>query len=239
MSGHSKWATIKRKKAKIDQKRGKVFTKVSKEITVAARAGGGDPEGNARLRLLIEKAKSCNMPQDNIVRAIKKGTGEIEGIMYESAVYEGYGPAGSAVMVETLSDNKNRTIADVRHMFSKMGGNIAEGGAVSWMFKHCGAVELAPNSLSADDVLEKLIDYDIEDVTLRDTQIVINCAPHDLDHIRKACEGLGLKVESAEMEWIAKDHIEISDPEQEEKVYKFLEALEELDDVQNVYTNIG
>lgn len=238
MSGHSKWATIKRKKAKLDQKRGKVFTKISKEISVAARSGG-DPEGNARLRLLIDKAKAANMPHDNIMRAIKKGTGEIEGAQYESAVYEGYGPAGSAVMVETLSDNKNRTIADVRHVFTKMGGNIAEGGAVSWMFQHVGVIELSADNLNADEVLEKLIDYAIEDVSLRETQIVITCEKTELDAIRKACEGFGWKVESAEMEWIAKDHISITDSEQEEKAYKFLEALEELDDVQNVYTNIG
>ena len=166
MSGHSKWSTIKHKKAKSDAKRGKVFTKLIREITVAAKEGGGDPVGNARLRLVIEKAKEANMPQDNIIRAIKKGTGELEGVSYEPATYEGYGPQGVAVIVETLSDNKKRTVSDVRHLFSKLGGTLGESGSVAWMFEHRGVVRVACNGLTEDDILEKMLDYAIDDVAI-------------------------------------------------------------------------
>jgi YebC/PmpR family DNA-binding regulatory protein len=239
MAGHSKWATIKRKKGKEDAKRGKVFTKLSKEITVSAREGGGDPAGNPRLRLIIEKAKEANMPQENITRAIKKGTGEIAGAAYEAATYEGYGPGGIAVMVETLSDNKNRTVADVRHIFSKMGGSLAENGAVSWMFDRKGVINLVGYGRTEDEVIEKLIEYDLHDVIHQEDTLQITCAPHDLEAIKKAARDVGFTVESAETEWVARDLIKIENAEQEEKAYKFLEALEELDDVQNVYANVG
>jgi len=239
MSGHSKWSTIKHKKAKEDAKRGKIFTKLIREITVAAREGGGDPIGNSRLRLAIEKAKAANMPQDNIKRAIKKGTGELEGATYEEAVYEGYGPFGVAVIVETLSDNKKRTVSALRHLFSKMGGNLAETGAVSWMFEKKGVIKATASGLSEDDILEKLIDYDVDDVSVSDGIVSVTCDIKQLDNVKKAIEALGMKVEAAQIEWVPKNLITPSEKGAEEKVYKFLEAIEDLDDVQNVYTNLA
>ncbi len=238
MSGHSKWSTIKHKKAKEDSKRGKVFTKLIREITVAAK-DGGDPVGNARLRLVIEKAKEANMPQDNIIRAIKKGTGELEGVCYEAAVYEGYGPQGIAVIVETLSDNKKRTVSDVRHLFSKLGGALGESGSVAWMFEHQGVVRVASNGLTEDDILEKMLDYAIDDVEVIDNIVSISCHVKDLDSVKKGAETAGLKVEDASIEWVPKNTIELENKEKEEKVYKFLDALEELDDVQSVYANVA
>jgi YebC/PmpR family DNA-binding regulatory protein len=238
MSGHSKWSTIKHKKAKEDAKRGKIFTRIIKEITVAARDGGGDPGTNARLRMAVEKAKAANMPADNITRAIKRGTGELEGVNYEEAMYEGYGPHGVAVIVETLSDNKKRTVASVRHLFSKLGGNLGESGSVAWMFMHKGVVKFSANNLSEDEILEKLLDYNVEDVVLIDNIASAVCAIGDLESVKKGVESLGAKVEAADIEWVSKDKVELGQAE-EEKVYKFLEALEELDDVQNVYANIA
>ena len=237
MSGHSKWSTIKHKKAKEDAKRGKVFTKMIREITVAAREGGGDPGSNARLRLLIDKAKQANMPQDNIVRAIKKGTGELAGETYEAITYEGYGPEGVAIMVETLTDNKKRTVAVVRHAFSKLGGNLGEAGAVAWMFEHKGVIRLAGLGVSDDDVLEKLIDYNVDDVKVFDSLISVLCPIADLETVKKGAQTAGLTVEAAEIEWVAKDPIAV-DASKEEKIYKFLDAIEDLDDVQNVFSNL-
>ena len=239
MSGHSKWSTIKHKKAKEDAKRGKVFTKLIREITVAARDGGGDLGANARLRDIVDKAKAANMPQDNVVRAIKKGTGELEGVNYEAAVYEGYGPHGIAVIVETLSDNKKRTVSDLRHLFMKMGGSLAENGAVSWMFEHKGVVRISANGLSEDDLLEKMIDYNIEDVSVIDNVASISCDIADLESVKKGAQDLGLKVEDSTLEWIAKDSVPVESQEKEEKVYKFLESIEDLDDVQNIYANVA
>lgn len=238
MSGHSKWSTIKHKKAKEDSKRGKVFTKLIREITVCAREGGGDPNGNARLRLIIEKSKAVNMPQDNIVRAIKKGTGELEGANYEAFTYEGYGPFGTAVIIETLSDNKNRTVSDLRHVFTKMGGNLAETGAVAWMFEQKGVIH-AEGSMSEDELIEKLLDYDVDDISIDESSITIICKKQDLDILKKAVEGLGLKVESAQTEWTPRNPLTLSDKDQEEKVIKLLETLDDLDDVQNVFTNMS
>lgn len=239
MSGHSKWSTIKHKKAKEDAKRGKVFTKLIKEITVAARDGGGDPTSNARLRMIIDKAKAANMPQENIIRAIKKGTGEIEGVQYESITYEGYGPHGVAVIVETLTDNKKRTVAAVRHIFSKLGGNLGETGSVAWMFEHKGVIRLAAEGLSEDEILEKLLNYNVEDVIVIENVASVICAIEDLEEVKKGCVAEGLTVEAAEIEWVPKNKIAIDDKAQEEKVYKFLESLEEIDDVQNVYANVA
>jgi len=233
MSGHSKWSTIKHKKAKEDSKRGKVFTKLIREITVAAREGGGDPAGNAKLRLIIEKSKAVNMPQDNMMRAIKKGTGELGGAHYEAFTYEGYGPSGTAVIVETLSDNKNRTVSDLRHVFTKMGGNLGESGSVAWMFAHKGVIR-ATGPLKEDDLIEKLLDYNIDDVVLEDGIFTVTCAPHDLDAVKKAIDALGMKVESNQMEWVPQNPVVLDDAEKEEKVFKLLESLDDLDDVQNV-----
>ncbi len=237
MSGHNKWSQIKHKKAKTDAKRGKAFTKLIKEITVVAREGGGDPAGNARLRQLIEKSKYINMPIDNITRAIKKGTGELPGAKYEASMYEGYGPYGIAVLVETLSDNKNRTIADMRHMFSKGGGTLGETGSVNWMFKKMGAIS-GSGPLSEDELLEALLDHDIADIKKNDGIFSVLCDPKAVDAVRKAMEVAGIKIESAEHEWVAQSSTELSD-EQSEKVVTFLSTVEDHDDVQNVYTNLA
>jgi len=239
MSGHSKWSTIKHKKAKEDAKRGKTFTKIIREITVAAREGGGDPDANASLRLIIEKAKQANMPQDNIIRAIKKGTGELAGgAAYQPFTYEGYGPHGVAVMVDTLSDNKNRTVSDLRHLFTKMGGSLAETGAVSWMFDHKGVIR-AVGKISEDELLEKLLDYDVDDVALEDGMFTVTCAMSELDKVKKALESFGLTIESADLEWVAKNQIAIEGEDKEESVVAFLGKLDDLDDVQNVFANLG
>ncbi len=238
MSGHSKWANIKHKKAREDAKRGKVFTKLIREITVAARIGGGDSNVNTRLRLVIDKARSENMPQDNIARAVKKGTGEIEGATYEASIYEGYGPGGIAVMIETLSDNKNRTVAALRHIFSKMGGSLGENGSVAWMFEHKGVVMLQKTeNLTDNDVLEKLIEYNIDDVFIHDETISVICEIRNVESIKKAAEGAGFQVLNADIEWVPKSCMSLTDTE-EEKAYKFLESMEDLDDVQDIYTNL-
>ena len=235
MSGHSHWATIKRKKSKEDAKRGQAFTKLIKEITVAAKAGG-DAQNNPRLRLLIEKARDINMTLDNITRAIKRGTGELPGAHYESKPYEGYGPFGIAVIVDTLSDNKNRTVADLRHAFTTKGGNLAETGAVGWMFEKMGVLD-AIGSTTEDALLEKLIEYAITDVKQDGTFFTIHCDPKSLEAVKQEVSKLGLKVEKAEVEWVAKNTTTLT-PEQSEKAYEFLEELEALDDVQNVYANL-
>lgn len=240
MSGHSKWSTIKHKKAAIDSKRGKVFTKVIKEITVAARMGGGDLEGNARLRFLVEKSKDINMPQDNVARAIKKGTGELPGVNYEPFTYEGYGPGGIAVMVDTLSDNKNRTVADLRHLFSSHGGNLAENGAVSWMFHKMGVVKVSAQgtNLTEDILLEKLLDYDVQDIRSGESFFEIICDAKSLEKIKQFLTSKGIKVESAELEWVPQNTLTLAQ-DQAEKAYDFLGELEDHDDVQNVYANLG
>src|SRR3990167_6572613 len=237
MAGHSKWANIKHRKAAQDSKRGKIFTKLNKEITVAAKAGGGDPDGNPRLRLLLEKARQVNMPSENTTRAIKKGTGELPGVSYEAHTYEGYGPAGSAVIVDVLTDNRNRCVADLRQTFSRNGGNLAEGGAVSWMFNQLGVVRAKTNNLSEDDLLETLIDFDVNDISIDDGLATILCDKKELENVRKELADKGLKIENAELEWVAKDPIHL-DEKEAEKVYNFLELLEEIDDVQNVYCNL-
>lgn len=237
MAGHSKWANIKHRKAAQDAKRGKIFTRLVKEITVAAKTGGGDPATNIRLRTLIDKAKEANMPLDNLKRAIQKGTGELPGAAYEEMMYEGYGPHGMAVIVEVLTDNKNRAVADVRHAFTSKGGSLAEGGAVSWMFQKTGVVRANGTGVTEDDVLERLLDFDITDITQEDGTFVITANPRSLEEIKGILEKAGLKVESAEMEWVASNKTTLSE-EQQEQAFNFLNALEGLDDVQNVYTNL-
>ena len=238
MAGHSKWANIKHKKAKEDAKRGKIFTKLIKEITVAARDGGGDPAASPRLRLLLDKAKQANMPADNVNRAIKKGTGELEGAHYESIRYEGYGPGGVAVIVEALTDNKNRTIADVRHVFTKCGGNIGADGSVSWMFGHKAVISLATDA-SEDDLLETFIDHEIDDIVINDGHVRVVGQSNELFAMKTTAEQAGFTVEAAELEWVPTTMAQVADQDVEEKVYQFLERLDELDDVQNVYANIG
>lgn len=238
MAGHSKWANIKHKKAKEDAVRGKAFTKLVKEITVASRVGGGDPSGNPRLRTLVEKAKDINMPQDNIKRAIQKGTGELPGVAYEHHMYEGYGPGGMAVMVEVLTDNKNRAVAEVRHVFTKKGGNMAENGSVSWMFSQKGVIKATGGKLTEDQLLEKLLNFDVEDIKKEEELFFIICNPKALEDVKAGVTQAGLKAENSDIEWVAKDTAQLSS-EDEEKAFEFLESLENLEDVQNVYSNIG
>lgn len=238
MSGHSKWATIKRKKAKEDAKRGKAFTKLIKEITVVARLGGGDPAGNPRLRLLMDKAKEINMPADNIARAIKKGTGELPGSSYEEYQYEGYGPNGIAVIIETLTDNKNRMVAELRHIFSSKGGTLGETGSVDWMFEKKGVIKAEGSSIHEETLLEKLLDYNISDMEIDEGWVSIYSDPKSVEKIKQIISSLGLKIDSAQVEWVPKNSITLPS-DQAEKAYDFLTALDDHDDVQNVYTNLG
>lgn len=238
MSGHSKWANIKHKKAREDAKRGKIFTKLTKELTLVAREGGGDPNGNARLRLLMEKAREVNMPQDNVTRAIKKGTGELPGVAYEQCTYEGYGPHGIAVIVDMLTDNKNRIAAEMRRIFSLHGGSLGETGSVSWMFSKLGVIKLASCSWDEDQLLEALIDFDIQDIQKDEEFCSVYTDPKSLDLVRQKLQNLGLKVESAELEWVAKTTLALSE-EQSQKAYEFLSELDDHDDVNNVYTNLA
>ena len=237
MSGHSKWSTIKHKKAALDSKRGQAFTKLIKEITIAARLGGGDPNGNPRLRLLLDKAKALNMPTDNAKRAIQRGTGELPGVNYEEHNYEGYGPNGIAIIVETLTDNKNRTVSELRHLFSSKGGTLAESGAVNWMFERLGVVRATCPDMNEEKLLEALIDYDINDIKSEGSQFFIYCNMKALDEVKHAVEKLCMKVDEAEVEWVAKNTTSLTE-EQSNKAYEFLSALQDHEDVKNVYTNL-
>lgn len=237
MAGHSKWANIKHKKAKEDSKRSKIFTKIIKEITMAAREHGGNPDMNPRLRLLMEKAKEANMPIENTMRAIKKGTGELPGAAYEEYTYEGYGPNGIAVMVEAITDNKNRTVAEFRRLFSENGGTLGETGTVAWMFEKLGAIN-AIGTISEDALLEHLIDYDIKDIQIDGDNVTVYCDPKSLEQVKNAVEKAGLKIESSALEWVAKSNMELPE-EKSEKALAFLSNLQDHDDVENVYTNLG
>jgi YebC/PmpR family DNA-binding regulatory protein len=237
MAGHSKWANIKHKKAATDAKRGKIFTRLIKEITVASRLGGGDPGTNARLRLAIEKARDQNMPKDTIDNATKRGSGQLDGVNYEEIRYEGYGVAGAAVIVDCMTDNRTRTVADVRHAFAKHGGNLGTDGSVAFLFKHCGQLVLAPGS-SEDRVIEVAIDAGAEDVVTNDDgSIEVLTAPTtDFVAVKEALEKAGLKPEFAEV--IMKPATEsVMTGDDAVKMQKLLDALEALDDVQEVYTN--
>ncbi len=236
MSGHSKWATIKRKKGALDAKRGKMFTKLIKEITIAAREGGGDPNGNPRLRLAVDNAKSQNMPADNIDRAIKKATGELEGVSYHEFTYEGYGPSGVAVLVEVATDNKNRTVAEVRHLFSKSGGSMGESGSVAWMFDRKGVITLPKNGKSEEEVLEIVLEAGAEDLQTEEEFFEITTAMENFETVRKALVDKEYTPENASLQWVAKNHITVTG-EDAEKVMKLIESLEDCDDVQNVYSN--
>ncbi|MEX0940792.1 MAG: YebC/PmpR family DNA-binding transcriptional regulator [Candidatus Babeliales bacterium] len=238
MAGHSKWANIKHKKAAMDAKRGKAFTRITKEITVAARVGGGDLAANPRLRQLVDKARAVNMPMDNVNRAIKRGTGELPGVNYEAHLYEGYGPYGVAVIVEALTDNKNRTVADVRRLFSSSGGSLGEGGSVSWMFEKLGVVRTQKTDISEDQLLEKLLDFDVRDISRDEDTFVITCEPKSLEPIKQELESAGIVIENAELEWVANNPANLDDT-QTEKAIAFLDELEEHDDVQNVYANLA
>ncbi|MFZ0452288.1 MAG: YebC/PmpR family DNA-binding transcriptional regulator [Ignavibacteriaceae bacterium] len=236
MSGHSKWATTRRKKAVIDAKRGKMFTKLIKEITIAAREGGGDPEGNPRLRLAVDNAKAANMPQDNIERAIKKATGELEGHTYHELTYEGYGPNGIAILVEVATDNKNRTVAEVRHLFSKGGGSLGENGSVAWMFDRKGIILLPKKDRTEDEIMEIILDEGAEDLHTEDEYFEVQTPLEAFDPVRKALVNKNIEIENASLQWIAKNAVSV-EGEDSEKVVKLIESLEDSDDVQNVYSN--
>jgi len=237
MSGHSKWSSIKRQKGVNDQKRGAVFTRVSREIMVAARSGGGDPDGNFRLRLAIDKARSVNMPMDNIKRAIERAAGAGEGEQFEEIVYEGYGPGGVAVLVEAATDNRNRTAADVRSIFTKAGGQLAGAGAVAWQFEPRGLIAVGSNGKDADEVALAAIDAGADDVDTSDSdRIEVYTTPADLQRVRQALDDAGVPIESAENAMVAKSTVEV-DANRARQNLRMIEALEDLEDVQRVTAN--
>jgi len=236
MSGHSKWSTIKRKKGALDQKRGKIFTKLIKEITVAAKVDGGDVNANPRLRLAVDNAKSANMPLDNITRAIKKATGELEGVTFLELMYEGYGPSGVAFLVECLTDNKNRTVAEVRHLFTKYGNGLGESGSVAWMFDRKGVITLPKQGKEEDEIFEIILEAGADDLVTEDDYFEVTTDVDSFETVRKTLLDVGLEIENASLQWIAKNTIEI-EGEAAEKVEKLFDMLDDSDDVQNVYFN--
>jgi YebC/PmpR family DNA-binding regulatory protein len=236
MAGHSKWANIQHRKGRQDAKRGKIFTRLIKEITVAAKLGGGDPAINPRLRMAIEKAKAESMPKDNIENAVKRGSGQLEGVNYEEIRYEGYGINGAAVMVDCLTDNRQRTVADVRHAFSKYGGNLGTDGSVAFLFKHCGTLLFAPG-VDEDKVLEAALEAGAEDVVSDDDgSIEVITAPSDFSAVKEALEAAGFKPEVAEVTMKAANET-VFTGDDAVKMQKLLDALDDLDDVQDVYTS--
>lgn len=235
MSGHSKWSTIKRKKGALDAARGKVFTRISKEITLSAKHGGGDAAANPRLRLAVQNAKAVNMPAENISRAIKKGTGELEGVTYEEITYEAYAPKGIAMIIECVTDNRNRTVADLRHLLSKAGGNLGESGSVAWMFERKG-VFIVDKAKSEDELMEIILDAGADDLKEEDDAFEIICAMENFEQVRKGLEDKGVNVKNASLQYIAKDLITIVEKDSAD-VIRCIEAAEDYDDVQNVYTN--
>lgn len=236
MSGHSKWSTIKRKKGALDAKRGKIFTTIIKEITIAARLGGGDEAANPRLRQAIVKAKANNMPQDNIKRAIMKGTGELPGVSYEEATFEGYGPGGVAIFMEVTTDNHRRTVAELRHLMSHYGGNLGENGSVAWMFDKKGQIILNEDTGDEDTLFELALECGAEDFELEDGEYILTTEPGQLHEVREALEAQNITVQSAEVEMIPKNLQEVEGKEAE-RVLKLMEALEDNEDITKVYSN--
>jgi YebC/PmpR family DNA-binding regulatory protein len=237
VSGHSKWSTIKRKKGAADAKRGKIFTRLIKEITVAARMGGGDPDGNPRLRSAIAIAKSENMPKDNIARAIKKGTGELEGEVYEEITYEGYGPGGVAVLVDCMTDNKNRTVAEVRYFFSKSGGNLGESGCVSWMFDRKGSILVDKATIDEEKLMDLALEAGAEDVVDEESEFLVLTEPDDFEAVREALQQEGVETLEASIGMIPQNVVEIKEEKVAKQVMRLLDNLEDFEDVQNVYAN--
>jgi len=236
MSGHSKWATIKHKKGALDAKRGKIFTRLIKEITIAAKMGGGDPDGNPRLRGAIAAAKAENMPNENIKRAIQRGTGEIEGVSYEEITYEGYGPGGVAIIVDVLTDNKNRAVSEIRHAFSKNGGNLGAEGAVAWMFSTKGVITVPKSAASEEKITEIVLDAGAEDLSDQGESWEILTDPKDFEAVTNAIKAAGLASETAEVTKIASTYTKLEGT-QANAMIRLLETLEDLDDTQNVYSN--
>ena len=236
MSGHSKWATIKHQKGAKDKARGKLFAKLIRQVEVAAREGGGDIEANATLRTMYAKARAASVPIDTIDRAIKRGTGELEGVTYESITYEGYAPGGVALLIDVLTDNRNRTGAEVRSVFSRMGGSMAEPGAVSWQFSRKGVI-LVPRSADEDDVMLAALDAGAEDIVDDGDEWRLTCEPQATEAVREALEAAGLTVVSAESTMVSSTTIEVTDPDEARKILRIMDALEDHDDVQDVYSN--
>lgn len=236
MSGHSKWATIKRKKGANDAKRGQIFTKLIKELTVAARMGGGDPSGNPRLRLAIDKARGENMPNDNIERAIKKGTGELEGVHYEETTYEGYGTAGVALLIEVMTDNKKRTVAEIRNLLTKHGGNLGETGSVGWNFEHKGSFTIDKKAASEETLMELTLAAGAEDIQDDETVWVVTCPKESFSQVKSALEAAKIPLISAELAHIPKTSVRLGAVDAP-KMLKLMDILEEHDDVQHVYAN--
>lgn len=236
MAGHSKWAQIKRKKAVNDQRRGKLFTRLIKEISIAAREGGGDPEGNPRLRLSIQTAKDANMPQENINRAIQRGTGELPGMQYEEIVYEGYGPGGVAILMESVTDNRNRTVAELRHLLGKHNGRLGEAGSVSWMFTKKGTIRVSTNAIDEDELLMIIIDAGADDMQPTDDYYEIKTSLENFEKVKQALNEKEIPIESAELRMEPNSNIRVEGKEAEH-VIKLIEILDEHDDVQNVYAN--
>jgi len=236
MSGHSRWSTIKHKKGAADAKRGRIFNKVIKDLTIAARQGGADPEANPALRRAIDSARNANMPTDTVTRAIKRGTGELEGVTYEEAKYEGYGPSGIAVLVETVTDSKNRTVSEIRKIFQKFNGSMGENGCVAWMFNERGAIEVAKSQATEDRLMEVGLDAGIEDIADAGDEWEILTAPAGTDAVKKALEAAGIAVLSAKLTKVPQTLIRL-EGRAAETMMKLYEALEEHEDVQEVYAN--
>ena len=237
MSGHSKWSTIKRKKAAIDSKRGKIFTTLIKEITIAARESGGDAGTNPRLRQAVSSARDANMPQDNIKRAIMKGTGELPGVTYEECAYEGFGPGGVAIFMEVLTDNKNRTVAEIRHLITKYGGNLGENGSVSWMFDKKGQIIISKVDQNEDNLFEDSINAGAEDFDEDEDNFIVNTGPLEMMNVRKILEDNGYKIDLAKVEMLPKNLHKI-DKDKSEKAIMLLESIEDHEDIKSVYTNL-
>jgi YebC/PmpR family DNA-binding regulatory protein len=236
MSGHSKWAGIKHKKAKVDAQRGRVFTKIIREITVAARVGGGDPGGNPRLRTAIQAAKAVNMPAENIERAVKKGTGELEGVTYEEVTYEGYGPGGVAVLVEAMTDNKNRTVGEIRKLFSKNGGSLGEVGCVGFLFEKKGYIQVDAAKVDEDKLMTIALDAGAEDLQREESVFAVTATPKEFEKVRDAIVKSGIQPVSAEITKVPKSTVRL-EGKPAEQMLRLMEELEEHDDVQHVYAN--
>ncbi len=236
MSGHNKWSTIKHKKGAADAKRGKLFSKLIKEITVAARIGGGDPSGNPRLRAILDKARAANMPNDNVTRAIKKGTGEIEGMSYEEVTFEGYGPNGVAVMVETLTDNRNRTVSELRHIFDKSGGNLGAAGCVAWMFSKHGVITFDKKAVDEETLMNTALEAGAEDIRDEEDSYTVMTDPASFEAVKAACDGSNIKYVEASISMVPQNSVKL-DRSSAEKMLKLMDALEDHEDVQNVYAN--
>ncbi len=237
MSGHSKWATIKHKKAKTDAARGKVFTKILKEITTAAKIGGGDPTGNSRLRLAVDKAKESNMPSANVERAIKKGTGELEGVSYEEITYEGYGPSGTAILVEVMTDNATRTVSELRNIFSKNGGNLGSAGCVAWIFNKKGIISFDKKGIDSDALSMAAIEAGAEDIDDSESHLDIVTTPEDFEKVRDTLKEQKFTPAHAEISMVPSNKVKVEDKETADKILKLMGLIEDNDDVQKVHSN--